>query len=114
MYVLAMPLAFLSFALPIFGQTIGASATEIGALYTAFTITALLARLAVGLTLDRYGYKWFFVGALVVYAASMVAYGIANSVADLSALEELLFLGTLNLSGNSTLSDLSPSRAAAG
>ena len=71
------------FLLPIYGKQLGASALEIGGLFSVFGIVLVLLRPLVGRALDRVGRKPFIVAALLVYAASMALFSAARSVAAL-------------------------------
>ncbi|MBC7264861.1 MAG: MFS transporter [Chloroflexi bacterium] len=73
----------LSFLLPIYGRRLGASALEIGGLYSVFALMTVLIRPVVGWALDRFGRRTFFVAALVCYAVAMGLFSIADSVAGL-------------------------------
>jgi len=73
----------LSFLLPIYGKRLGASALEIGGLFSIFAFMTVLIRPAVGWALDRFGRKAFFVAALAGYAGTMGLFSIARDVAGL-------------------------------
>jgi DHA1 family multidrug resistance protein-like MFS transporter len=79
----SLAFAFLEFGLPIYGRSIGASALEIGGLYTTQAVIVVIMRPIVGWGLDRIGRKPFLVGALVCYTAAMALFARANGLVDL-------------------------------
>ena len=81
--ITSLPFAFLGFTLPIYSKALGASALEIGGLYSVFTITLLLGRPLVGRALDVYGRRRFFIAALVGYAIAMIFFAFATSLVGL-------------------------------
>ena len=73
----------LGFLLPIYGKNIGASAFEIGGLFSVFAIVTLVCQPIVGWGVDRFGRKGFFVASFVGYAVALAAFALANDVAGL-------------------------------
>ncbi len=71
------------FTLPIYSKAMGASAVEIGGLYSVFTITILLSRPAVGWAIDRFGRRRFLIAAMFAYALAMLCFSFSTSVTGL-------------------------------
>jgi MFS family permease len=83
--ILLGSLAFgiLGFVLPIYGKQLGATALEIGGLFSVFSIMTVLVRPLVGWALDRFGRKVFFVAAWVGYASAMALFALAGNLSGL-------------------------------
>jgi DHA1 family multidrug resistance protein-like MFS transporter len=100
-FFLSFPLGFLSFALPIYGKELGATALEIGTLFSAFFLISTLLRPLLGRLVDRYGRRPFLLlgvagyvgaallflldGGLLVLLAARLVEGAAQSFLWLSA-----------------------------
>jgi DHA1 family multidrug resistance protein-like MFS transporter len=81
--MVSLPFAFLGFTLPIYSKGLGASALEIGGLYSVFTITLLVGRPLVGRALDLYGRRRFFIAAQACYSVSMIFFAFAANLVGL-------------------------------
>ncbi len=66
--------------LPLYLVSFGASSTVIGAVVAVFTIAATLARVPVGLFIDRVGRKPFLIYGLAFFTASNFGYLWAPSI----------------------------------
>ena len=83
--ILLGSLAFgiLGFVLPIYSKQLGASALEIGGLFSVFSIMTVLFRPVVGWALDHFGRRRFFVAAWMGYAAAMALFALAGNLLGL-------------------------------
>lgn len=78
--LISFPSVFLTFSLPIFAKNMGASAVEIGALFSLFTVSLMVLRPLVGMGLDRYGRRPFFIAALFVYGTANLIFSVSHSL----------------------------------
>lgn len=85
---ISLPFGALMFVLPIIGRDMGASAVEIGGLYSAFSLMTVLLRPIVGRALDRFGRKPFLLGGLAAYSLANLLYAAAGNV-------EMLYLARI-------------------
>src|SRR4030067_1586244 len=76
----SFPFGILSFVLPIYGRDLGASAIEIGGLFSAFALVPVLVRPVLGRALDRWGRRPFLLLGLAGYVAAMVVFALADNV----------------------------------
>ncbi len=79
-FLVSLPFGVLSFALPIYGRMLKASALEIGALFSAVALVPVIIRPFLGRILDRWGRRPFFLAGLVSYTVSMIILCAARSV----------------------------------
>jgi MFS family permease len=76
----SLPLYILSFLLPIYAQRLGASAADIGGLFFLFAIVIVLIRPLVGVAMDRFGRKRFFILGLLCYVVAMGLFAAATDI----------------------------------
>lgn len=79
-FLVSLPFGVLSFALPIYGRMLKASAFEIGALFSAAALVPVFVRPFLGRILDRWGRRPFFLAGLASYAVSMALLCAAQSM----------------------------------
>lgn len=76
----SFPFGILSFVLPIYGRELGASALQIGGLFSAFALLPVIVRPFLGRALDRWGRRPFLLLGLSGYVGAMVIFAVANQV----------------------------------
>ncbi len=74
LFLVSLPIFFINFVLPIKSKELGASAFEIGGLFSLFTFSLVLLRPIVGMWVDRVGRKLFFLIALLLYTLAYLGY----------------------------------------
>ena len=79
-FLVSFPFGILAFVLPIYGRELGASAIEVGAFFSAFSIVPVIVRPVLGRALDRWGRRPFLLAGLCGYLAAVFAFGFATSV----------------------------------
>jgi DHA1 family multidrug resistance protein-like MFS transporter len=79
-YWVSFPFGILGFVLPIYGKEMGASALEVGAFFSAFSIIPVIVRPFLGRALDRWGRRPFLLLGLAGYVGAMVMFCFANTV----------------------------------
>lgn len=84
-FLLSLPFGMLWFMLPVVGRDMGASAVEIGGLYSVFSLMTVLLRPVVGRAIDHFGRRPFFLAGTASYAVGNLAYAAANNVIGLYA-----------------------------
>ena len=80
LFLVSAPLFFITFAIPVQAKQLGASALEIGALFSLFTISLMILRPLVGFAIDKYGRKPFVVIAMAIYCVANIFYAFATDL----------------------------------
>ncbi len=83
LFCVSFPLFFISFALPVYAKSMGASALEIGGLFSVFTVSLLVIRPLVGVGLDRFGRRIFLISALIIYGFANIAFSFTTELPGL-------------------------------
>ena len=76
----SFPFGILSFVLPVYGRDLGASALEIGALFSALALVPVFVRPFLGRVLDRWGRRPFLLLGLGGYLLAMLVFALADQV----------------------------------
>jgi MFS family permease len=108
LFLVAFPLGILAFVLPIYGRELGASAVEVGAFFSAFSVVPVIVRPILGRALDRWGRRPFLLLGLAGYAAAMGLFVFADSIVLLTIARFIQGLGQafLWLSAYTIVADL--------
>ena len=80
LFLVSIPLFFVTFALPVQSKALGASAVEIGGLFSLFSFSILLVRPVIGFGIDYFGRRIFFLFAMVFYIGSYAGYAVADGL----------------------------------
>lgn len=109
--LVSLPFGILNFVLPIYGREVGASAVEIGMLFSVLSLMMVILRPLVGAGLDRFGRRWFFIAGLTAYGFSMVGFAYAAEIWGLVIARVLQGAGAalLWLATNAIVADLARS-----
>ena len=79
-FLISLPFGILAFILPFYGKEVGADAVQIGLFFSAFSLMTVLLRPAVGVGLDRYGRRPFFITGMIGYGLTMLAFAASEQV----------------------------------
>ncbi len=79
-FLVSFPFGVLSFVLPIYGRGLGASAMEVGGLFSAVALVPVVVRPFLGRALDRWGRRPFLLIGLAGYVVAMVLFCVATNV----------------------------------
>jgi len=104
----SFPLGVLSFVLPIYSKELGASALEVGGLFSVVALVPVLVRPFLGRALDRWGRRPFLLLGLAGYAVAMVVFCLSSTVfvLTLARLVQGLGLAFLWLSAYAVVADV--------
>jgi MFS transporter, DHA1 family, multidrug resistance protein len=110
-FLVSFPFGILAFILPIYGRQLGASALEVGAFFSAFSIVPVIVRPLLGRALDRWGRRPFLLAGLAGYLAAVLAFALATSVWMLTVARFLQGIGAafLWLTAYTMVADLAAS-----
>ncbi|MFZ5821137.1 MAG: MFS transporter [Chloroflexota bacterium] len=84
-FFLSLPFFIMGLLLPVYGKELGASALEIGVIFSAFSVMTILMRPLVGWALDRFGRRPFYVSGMLGYALTMLAFAYSDQVWGMAA-----------------------------
>ncbi|MCX6033337.1 MAG: MFS transporter [Chloroflexi bacterium] len=109
-FFVSLPFGILMFALPLVGRSLGASALEIGGLFSTFALMLVVLRPFVGHGLDRFGRRPFLVAGLLGYALANAGYALAGNLRGLylARLSQGLGSGLMWLAAYAVVADLAP------
>jgi MFS family permease len=109
-FLISFPFGLLSFALPILGKGLGASALAIAGLYSAFSFMTVLLRPIIGWALDRYGRRPFLIAGLAGYLIANLTFLTAGSmgILYLARIAQSIGSSLTWLSAYAIVADLSP------
>ena len=79
-FYVSLPFGILTFLLPLRGKQIGADAVQIGLFFSVFFIMLVILRPLVGVGLDRFGRRPFFLSGVLGYALTMIAFAFAGQI----------------------------------
>ncbi|HID86363.1 MAG TPA: MFS transporter [Anaerolineae bacterium] len=79
-FLVSFPFGILAFVLPVYARRLGAGALEIGGLFSAFTLMAVVTRPLVGRVLDRFGRRPFFLAGIGCYLLSQVLFALSRGM----------------------------------
>jgi len=77
---ISFPFGILAFVLPVYGRQLGATAFQIGMLYSALSLFPVLIRPFLGRALDRWGRRPFLLAGLAGYLVAMILFAAADSI----------------------------------
>ncbi|MGD9002272.1 MAG: MFS transporter, partial [Anaerolineae bacterium] len=104
----SFPFGILSFVLPIYSKELGASALQVGGLFSAISVVPIVVRPFLGRALDRWGRRPFVLLGLSGYAVAMIVFCLARTVEALAVARFVQGLGIafLWLSAHTVVADV--------
>lgn len=110
LFFVSLPFGILMFALPLVGRELGASALEIGGLFSIFALMLVVIRPFVGHGLDRFGRRPFLIAGLLGYALANAGYALTTNLWGLYAarLAQGLGSGLMWMAAYAIVADLAP------
>jgi MFS family permease len=108
----SFPFGILSFVLPIYSKELGASALQVGGLFSAISVVPIVVRPFLGRALDRWGRRPFVLLGLSGYAVAMIVFCLARTVEALAVARFVQGLGIafLWLSAHTVVADVASER----
>jgi DHA1 family multidrug resistance protein-like MFS transporter len=82
-FLLSQPFFIMGLILPLQSKGIGASALQIGFIFSVFSVMTILLRPLIGWALDRFGRRLFYVAGTLVYMLAMVSFAYSQHVAGM-------------------------------
>ena len=76
----SFPFGILSFVLPVYSKELGASALQVGALFSALSFVPVIVRPLLGRALDRWGRRPFLLTGLLAYVAAMAVFCLSDTI----------------------------------
>ena len=115
-FFVSLPFGILMFALPLVGREMGASALEIGGIFSIFALMLVVIRPLVGHGLDRFGRRPFLIAGLLGYALANLGYALTTDLRGLyvARLAQGLGSGLMWLAAYAIVADLAPAEHRAG
>ncbi|MCB2097300.1 MAG: MFS transporter [Parvularculaceae bacterium] len=109
LFLISAPIVYINFALPLRAEDIGASAIEIGVLFSLFTAAVFIIRPIAGVGLDYFGRRPFFILAALFYLGANVLYAVHDSIFGLyvARLCQGLGFAVLTIAAETMVADVS-------
>ena len=110
LFLISMPLFFVTFALPVQSKALGASALEIGGLFSLFSLSILLMRPVIGYGIDQFGRRIFLLIATLFYIGAYMGYALADGIQSMYVARFFQGLGAalMLISVDTITADLAP------